>query len=65
MEKEENEIDEIHNEGKIDYFIQSIISVGGKSLGITIPKRNVDFSGLEVGQTLKWYYKVIEKPKVK
>ena len=41
---------------QIDQFIGKITKVGN-SLMITIPQRNIEFSGLEKGTLLKIWYK--------
>ena len=47
---------------KVDeYFIGKILKIGN-SLGVVIPKRNLEFSGLKKGDGLKLYY---EKEKQK
>ena len=43
-----------------DQFIGKIIQVGS-SLGVVIPKNNIEFSGLKEGDTIKvWYKKKVE-----
>ena len=42
-----------------EFFIGSVVKFGN-SLGVTIPKKNVKFSGLKEGQTLKVYYRVVK-----
>jgi len=43
----------------IENFIGEVIKLGS-SLGITIPVRQVKFSGIKEGQTLKVYYMVVK-----
>lgn len=43
-----------------DSFIGEIIKMGD-SLGITIPSRNVKYSGLEKGQIIRVFYKIIKE----
>ena len=42
----------------LDSFVGEIITVGN-SLAITLPSRNVKFSGLKKGQMVKIVYKVV------
>ena len=39
-----------------EYFIGKVLKVGNSS-GVVIPKRNLEYSGLEIGDTIKVYYK--------
>ena len=41
---------------KVDeYFIGKVLKIGN-SLGVVIPIRNLEFSGLKIGDSLKIYY---------
>jgi len=46
-------------EEHIENFVGEVIKMGN-SLGITIPVRQVKFSGIKEGDTLKVYYKVVK-----
>ena len=48
---------------EIDQCITKIIKVGD-SLGVIIPKRNLEYSGIKEGDIVKVYYKKAEDKKV-
>jgi antitoxin component of MazEF toxin-antitoxin module len=43
-----------------EYFIGKVLQIGN-SVGIVIPKRNMEYSGLKIGDSIKIYYKKIKK----
>lgn len=42
----------------IDFFVGELIDIGN-STGIIIPARNLKFSGIKKGDTIKVYYKKV------
>ena len=46
-------------EKEMDLFNGKLIKIGG-SLAVTIPKESVEYSGLQEGQIVRFYYKILK-----
>lgn len=55
-----NETEKFEDRGKIDDFKANVVALGS-SLIVTIDKKSVDFSGVQEGDMVKVWFKIIKK----